>query len=526
MANRLQRLFIKALGLDEALKEMSSNVVAVGSPNQGAASNPQDEGVAGDIGVLTGPAAQKLKFTRKEIPRPDDPDSMVAYIKQWRAQLKVRSVLTELGNALVDGFRLKGSPELEAWASQQRLYAKLQRIAIDLCTIGWCVVYVSEDPKLPPSLTVLHNVALKRDVYGNEIIYLQLSDEARTAVSTNSKFYPSYWTQQLDSSSGINITRIYKNSANNDGMGTTKLTQGGAYFITIEGDGEDLLPLSPIYPFLAMAADAEKISDSVGSFVDAIKYYLLHAKVGDKVGSDARDGRPKPPSKERLTSVLNALSMGFRAGALVTPADVDVSYQVLDKDPLTIPRSAFMHTQADLRKEVGVPDYQDASSEGAAMFMARSFLPSIRFIRHACIVQQFLLPLLADLKAGNRIPGVEKARILWSEDSVHDLGTKLNVAKFKHSTGAYSLQSICEYLDPDYNQEAEFEQKKFEQNNSELIGNIYEISQGQSDKALELAAQQKKQAEQQPKEKPADGKTPAGENTPAPTEDPGGRPPK
>jgi hypothetical protein len=491
MANQFQLMVLRAVGFKDLAREMANNIVAVGAPNQGTPASATDTTVAGDINALVGPTTNRLKLTRKEIPKPEDPDAMVNYIKQWRAQLRIRPILTDLAATIVDNFRLKGSPELEAWTFQQRVYSKLQRVALDLATIGWCVVYVSEDPKAPPTLTILHNVAIKRDVLGNEIVYLQLSDEAKAAVKLNSANYPSYWSTYMDDPAGINITRVYDTGG--------KLTQGGAYFITIEGDSEDTLPLAPVFPFLGSTVDGERISEQLGAFVDMVKHYLIHAKVGDKVGADARDGRPKPPSKERLNAVLNSLSVGFRSGALVTPADVDVEIKTLDKDPFDVVRKNQTATNSDLQRNIGVPPYDEASSEGAAMFMARSFLPATRFLRHGCIMDQLLKPLMADLAAQGRMPGAETARFLWSEDSVHDLGTKLNVVKFKQSTGAYSLQSLCEYMDPDYNLEAELEQKKTEQKSSDVIGNIYEVGQGNSDKTLEAENQAAKDALKQQK---------------------------
>ena len=512
MGNRLQNWIIEKLDLVSFLKDANTareqaDIPAVGIPNQTLPANQGDTTVAGDLTSNVGPAANKLTFARKEIPKPSDTDNLIQYIKQWRAQLRIRPVLTELGEAICDGFRLRGTPEVELWAAKSRLTAKLVRIVLELATVGWCVVYVSEDPKMPPTLTVLNNVGVKRDVYGNEIIYLQLTDDVKTIIKANSTAYPAYWSQQLDMAGGVNITRIYGQPGQAPKPGG-KLVQGGAYFITVEGDAEDTLPVPPCYPFLGEASDAERISDSMGGFVDAVKYYMIHAKVGNKEGADKRDGREKPPSNARLKDVFNSLSVGFRAGALVTPSDVEVEYNVLKDDPFAIAKKNQKETAQNLRKNIGVPDYEGANSDGAVAFMARGFLPSMHFIRHACLVDQFLKQLIADLAAANRIPGIGDARILWSEAAVQDMGTLINLAKQKQSTGAYSLQSLCESLDPDFDLQRELTLKKVELENIDLIGNIYEMAQGVCDKALENAAQN-------PPSAPKGGK-PAGDGTGAP----------
>lgn len=479
-----------------------ASVLAVGSPNQAAPAAEMDQTVAGDINVLAGSASKALTIARKEIPKPDDPDGLVAYIKSWRAQLRPRGIVNDLAYTIVDNFRLKGTPELQQWAYQQRLYTKLQRIALDLTTIGWCVVYVSEDPKAPPALMVLHNVSVKRDVLGNEVIYLQLTDDAKEAIQKNPGSYPSYWSQYLDQESGINITRTYDSSG--------KLTQGGAYFISIGSDSEDVLPVPPVFPYLGMSVDGERVSEQMGAYVDMVKHYLIHAKVGDKVGADLRDGRPKPPTKERLNSILNSLSVGFRSGALVTPSDVDVNITIPEGDPFAVIRNTRTGVMDELRAVLGTPDFSDVQSEGAGALLARGFLPSLHYIRHACIEDQLLRPLLADMASQSRIPGADAPRFLWSDDVSFDLGTRINLVKQKAATGGYSIRTLCESLDPDYNQDAEFEQKQIEQKSIDVIGNIYEPAQGVCDKALQ-------QQEAAPESSdPVDSNTDAPEGKPAP----------
>ncbi len=432
-----------------------------------------------DVPGNYGPSTVKVELSRAKIPKPDATDELIAYIKKFRAQFRVREQINELAYMIVEGFRLKGSPELKDLEMRLQLGTKLQRIVFELLTLGWCVVYVSEPKDGYPTLTILHNVTIKRSVDGSYMVFLKLDDKAKLAIQANSKYYPGYWTKDINNENGINISRLIDPSG--------KWKQGGAYFISLETDAEDILPVPPIYPILGYELDSEMILTGLGTAIDLIKFYLLQARIGNKEGQDIRDGRPKPLSKERLMSMVQNISASWKAGALVGASDIEIVHNI-PKDDIYDQHLRAVSTYLGLSDQaLGKPPLELAKSGDIAIQMLKELLPKIDGMRHHILENMLLKPMLSDMNG--RIKGVqlEGARFVWTNLAIHDVRTQIDRAKLQMATGGCSIQYINEMFDPDYDLDEQVLQKKIEQKNAEFIGLIFEPAQGLADKAIAAA---------------------------------------
>ena len=169
---------------------------------------------------------------------------------------------------------------------------------------------------------------------------------------------------------------------------------------------------------------------------------------------------------------------------------MNIKHVFPDKNPFEGPLKTNDKLESILRNGLGLPDFQNVPSEGAAAFLAMSMFPDIDFLRRGILVQTFLRQLLLDLET--RVPGASKARVLFSYDGTRTQAEKLAEGKFRWTTGGMSLRSIHEFFDPEYDFDAEMAQKTVEQGFEDVIPLIWEPSQGLSDIALRHEAAQPK----------------------------------
>lgn len=417
-------------------------------------------------------AGTKYSGKRNALPTASSIDNLVSIIKQVRNQYQVRQMLEDSASFITQGFRVKSGPgkgaDCKQFVVETEIETKANRIALELVTIGWVVVYVSElDKQGFPGITLLHNVKVTRGVDGKPHIFLMLSDDAKKAVAANSQAYPKYWQQSLESDDGIEITRVYDKSG--------KLKQGGAYFVCLEPEGEDVFPISPLYPVLGDAVDSQRMSSIMGDLMDLVKFYWFQIKLGNEKGQDERDGRIKAISKDRVREVGAAFGLGIKTGALLTPGDVTAEHHMPETSPWALPRSEREILKGVFQDQTGLPKLGEASSDAAAMALARGYLPRVEKLR-AILLNKFILPFLADVS--KRFPQMEGSYPILSEDGIQDLGTTIQKHRQLLSTGAYSLQTLNEILDPDYDFDREIARKTYEEGFKDSVGNLYEPGQG------------------------------------------------
>lgn len=456
-----------------------ATAVAYGNPAETQQTDQADPLSGLNLAANPGPSHQKLTLGKKSVPTPDQHEALIKYIKQIRSQFRIRKFVEEYVDQVTHGLRIKGTPEIERFARNANLYSTINKVLVELRTIGWCVVYVSEVENQPISMTVLHNVVVKKSVAGNPIIYLKLDTDAKDAVSKQSKYYPQYWGKEVETEQGINITRLYSDPE------MTKWTQGGAYFIRVEPDGEDMFPVPPIYPLLLYVLNSEKILEGMTNMVDMVKLYLIHVKLGNELGQDLRDGRIRSVSQDRISKVIQFLSMGYKVGAIVTPGDVSIEQQFLDKSPYAVNNEAVDAFNKLMLGDSGLPAYEHISSEGVAAFIAKRMLPTVDKLRQI-VMNQWLKPMFEDLNSRG-VKGADSARIVWNDMHMFELKTIIDKVKVQLSTGGCSIEYLNEQFDPDYNFEAEMKRKELEQKSAATVGMIWEPSQGQSDKGMEQA---------------------------------------
>jgi hypothetical protein len=462
-----------------AISEQGGMVESVGLPNASQAGSGANGEVL-DLSPNYGSATQTLAFKQSDIPRLNDPDKVIKFIKKLRNQTRLNTKLMELADQVVQGFRIKGSEEVSNWFVRAQVYSAVHRIAYELFTLGWCVVYVNEDKKGLPTLQVLHNVTVKRGVDGTPHVWLQLDDTVKRAIQANSKLFPKYWQQQVTQTTGIDITRVY------DGKGM-KLKQGGAYFITIPTEPEDVYPVPPLYALASHLISSERLLINLDAMSEVMATVLTHITVGNAEGQDLRSGKPKQIEADRTKKLGEAFNQAKVKGTIITPGDVSIKTVAADKNPYTTNLDTAKAQGAIVREGIGISDFQNVHSEGAAAFLARQMFPTIDRVRHGIIQQGFLKVMLLDIS--DRVSGSEKARIIWSLDSIVPLSDKLNIGKFRWITGGMSIQQINEMFDPDYDLAVAMEEKQFERDNyMEVVPLLWEPSQGLSDAAAAVEA--------------------------------------
>ena len=485
-----------------AAKETGGMIEAVGVPNPLKAG----DGFAGEVLDLTpnyGPQVLSLAFKQSDIPTATQTDNVIKFVKKLRNQSRIRQKLNEVADMVVQGFRIKGSDDVNNWFIRAEVYQTVQRIAFELLSLGWCVVYVTEDKKGIPTLKVLHNVAVKRGIDGAPHVWLQLDDFVKQAIMKNPKAYPKYWQQELYADPGIDITRVYDGKAQ-------KVKQGGAYFISISTEPEDVYPTSPLYTLASHIIASERMLLDMDSMVEKLATVLTQITVGNKDGQDMRGGKAKVVEKDRTAALGTAFTSAKKSGTIITPGDVAINTVA----PASNPYQTQMETAASqfsvVTQGLGAPDIHNVRSEGTADLLARSMFPTIDRVRHGIITQGFLKIMLLDI--ADRVSGSDKARILYGLDSIIDQADKLNTAKFRWVTGGLSIRAINEMFDPDYDLDAEMLQKQEESSQyKDIVPLLWEPSQGLSTVALEDA-------------KPT-GPAPADGSTPAPAPAAGGKKP-
>lgn len=472
--NILQRIW----NWDPSSREVGGMVESVGLPNA-AQSGGGANGEVLDLSPNYGSATQALAFKQSDIPRLSDPDNVIKFIKKLRNQTRLNAKFMEIADQIVQGFRIKGSEEVNNWFIRASVYSAVQRIAYELMTLGWCVVYVNEDKKGLPTLQVLHNVTVKRGIDGTPHVWLQLDSNVKTALKANSKLFPKYWMQQVDLNTGIDITRVY------DGKGM-KLKQGGAYYISLPTEPEDVYPVPPLYALASHLISSERLLLNVDGLSEVMATVLTQITVGNDQGQDMRSGKAKIVEADRTKKIGEAFLAAKKSGTIVTPGDIAIKTVTPDTNPYTNNLETAKAQGALVQEGIGLPDFQNVPSEGAAAFLARSMFPTIDRVRNGIIQQTFLKVLLLDI--ADRVSGAEKARILFSLDSIVPLSDKLNIGKFRWTTGGMSIQQINEMFDPDYDREVAMEEKTFERDNyTDVVPLLWEPSQGLSDVALESA---------------------------------------
>lgn len=462
------------------LRERASTTAAgVGTSNTSGSFNEDGSGAI-SVEPQPGPAGDKLKLTKKSIPDASNTDEVTSFIKQLRAQYPIRVALEEVASYLFEGFRIKPAPkqevELKKFLYGTGIYSKVWKIGLELISSGWCVVYVSENDKVLPGITVLHNVSVRRGVDGLAHVYLQLSSSMKDAIKKNSKAYPKYWLQQIDNQNGIDITRVHDNKG--------RLKQGGAYFISVEPDGENIFPISPLYPALSQIIDTARISEAATNIIDFLKLYMLMVTVGNKDGQDLQSGRPKAIPRSRIDEIGRLLSAGYKTGAAVSPADININHVVPEKDPYLIPHQAADHELKAAERIAGTPSFEDAKNEGTARYLGLRLMPKLDVLRNTVILQQFVLPFLADM--ADRYPMLVDAYPIWGPGSLLDVRTAMERMKAQLATGGCSIQYLNEILDADYDFAREMTRKEYESGFEDTVGMIWEPTQGISDKQLNV----------------------------------------
>lgn len=470
MAGLLENLFGK--GSPFHREAASTNIVGTGTPAATANTNSEPDSGAIDMDAQLSKAASKFTAKRTSVPAPGSVDEIVGAIKAIRNQYQVRSILDDSAAYITEGFRVKPAPgkseDTLRFALETEIETRVTRLALELITTGWCVVYASEmDKQGYPGLTVLHNCTVVRGVDGKPRIYLRLSDDAKIAIKANPKAYPKYWQEQIDSSNGIDITRVYDKSG--------KWKQGGAYFVSLEPEGEDVYPISPLYPVLGDAVDAERMGVVLGQLMDLVKFYYWQIKLGNDKGQDERDGRIRKVDMTRIQETGKAFGLGLKSGAIITPGDVKTEHHVPNPNPFLLPREEREALKDVVQDQVGLPEFDRASSDAAARMMAKSFLPKVETLRKI-ILNKFVLPFLLD--CGTRFPQIQGMYPILNMDAIQELGTTIQKHRQLFSTGGYSLQTINEMLDPEYDFDREMTRKEYEIKSKELVGNIYEAGQG------------------------------------------------
>ena len=464
------------------------SLVGVGAPAATTTFTVDDIGKSADLGTLpmdaqTGSSNTSISGAKRAgVPQPGAIDDVISMIKAVRSQYQVRSTFDDAASFVTEGFRVKPAPgkgqDVTQFLVNTDFYNKVWRVALDLLTIGWCVVYVSEmDKQGLPGITVLHNVSVTRGVDGKAHVFLKLTDTTTDAIKANSKFYPKYWAQSLDSKAGIDITRVIDK--------TGKWKQGGAYFISLEPDGEDVFPVSPLFPVLGDALDADRMSVVMGQIVDFAKYYLFHIKVGNDKGQDERTGKIQQIQKDRIQAIGTTFGIGLRTGAVISAGDVNPEHFMPEKSPFSIPAEDRDFLNEIVRNQVGLPDVTEASSDAAARFVMKSFLPKVETLR-SVIVNRFVLPFIGDM--GSRFPQMQGAYPIWGDNAIQELGTIIQKATAQSNTGGCSIQYLCELLDPDYDFDREMTRKVYEAGFADTVGNLYEPAQGLATKAEDLNA--------------------------------------
>jgi hypothetical protein len=470
MASLLERVFGEAPLFQR--EQAGASIIGTGTPAATVNINAAADTGAVNMDAELSKAGSKYTAKRASIPAPGSIDDLIGVIKAVRNQYQVRGMLEDTAAYITEGFRVKPAPgkweDVQRFCVESDIHSKVARLALELITVGWAVVYVSEmDKQGFPGITILHNCTVTRGVDGKHHIFLKLSDNAKDAIRSNPKLYPRYWQGGLDSSDGIDITRVYDKSG--------KWKQGGAYYVSLEPEGEDVYPISPLYPVLGDAVDAERHGKVLGDLMDLVKWYYFQIRIGNDKGQDERDGRIKAISKDRVQQVAQSFGMGIKSGAIVTPGDVNAEHHSPEKSPWEMPRNEREALKDVFKEQIGLPSFENASSDAAARMLAKSFLPKREKLRDI-IVNKFVLPFLLDM--GSRFPQMQGAYYIYGKAALEDLGTLVNLHRELYNTGAYSLQTINEMLDPDYNFEREMAQKKFEAKSKDLVGNLYEVGQG------------------------------------------------
>jgi len=470
MASLLERMFGEAPLFKR--EQAGASIINTGTPSATASTNAAADTGAVNMDAELSRAASKYTAKRSSIPAPGSIDELVGVIKAIRNQYQVRGMLEDTAAYITEGFRVKPAPgkweDVQRFCVESDIHSKVARLALELITIGWAVVYVSEmDNQGFPGITILHNCTVTRGVDGKHRIFLKLSEDAKEAIRANPKLYPRYWQEGLDSPDGIDITRVY----DKDG----KWKQGGAYYVSIEPEGEDVYPISPLYPVLGDAVDAERHGKVMGDLMDLVKWYYFQIRIGNDKGQDERDGRAKPISKERVQQVAQSFGLGIKTGAIVTPGDVSAEHHAPEKSPWELPRNEREALKDVFQEQIGLPSFETASSDAAARMLAKSFLPRREKLRDI-ITNKFVLPFLLDM--ASRFPQMQGSYHIFSKAALEDLGTLVNLHRQLYSTGAYSLQTINEMLDPDYIFEREIARKRYEAESKDIVGNLYEFGQG------------------------------------------------
>lgn len=453
-------------------EEASASIFGTNAPSSVAATTLEADTGAVNMDAELSKAATKYNAKRGNIPGPGAIDDLIGVIKAVRNQHQVRQILEDAAAYIADGFRVKGAggknKEARQFVLDTEVEAKVGRMALELITVGWVVAYVSEmDKQGNPGITLLHNCTVTRGVDGKPHIFLKLTEDAKTAIKNNPKMYPKYWNDMMDDQNGIDITRVYKNG---------QWKQGGAYFVTLEPEGEDVYPISPLYPVLGESVDAERHTKVMGDLMDLVKWYWFQIRLGNADGQDMRDGRIKPIQKDRITQVGNAFQMGIRSGAIITPGDVNAEHHTPERSPWELPGKERAALKEVFQHQVGLPNFEEANNAAAAQLMAKSYLPRVEKLR-SILMTRFVEPFCLDM--GQRFPAVmEDSYGILSEGAIQDLGTMIQKHRQMQSTGGYSIQTLNELLDPNYDFDKEMVRKQYEEGFKETVGNLYEIGQG------------------------------------------------
>ncbi|MCK7507710.1 MAG: hypothetical protein MZV70_29130 [Desulfobacterales bacterium] len=95
------------------VRKDKASLAAVGEPNEYRQTS--DESAQGmNLQPNQGPARKAFTLSRRSIPSPASHGALIQYIKEVRAQLRVRRVLEEIADQMTMGFRIKGDAETKA----------------------------------------------------------------------------------------------------------------------------------------------------------------------------------------------------------------------------------------------------------------------------------------------------------------------------------------------------------------------------------------------------------------------------
>lgn len=430
-------------------------------------------------------------------PKPEQYDIQMHWAKHARDVSIVNGPLARRLDFIISGFRHKHHESkivkfYDRLAKKAKLAKALKAITWEYITVGWVMVMpdtMNLEPYAPNGQTaihLLHDGVKNEPAFGIDNFYIEIDSIMAHNIRLNEKNFPSYIVKAINRP-GFN--------------GRVPLEDN--YFVAGMRGINQPFPRSPMFPLFEPLKTIENLVETQFAISFAIKQLMLHVKVS---GGKDQNGIERSPSLKQLQGAARQVFDGARVSTIITSNTTDLQFVSPEKDIFEATDKPYQRAMERIERGVRIPmllvdGRLDGASYSTASIVIKAFLQSVRADRRT-VLDDFVYPwyerkakeyyesdpkkyaFLMDEDGDAILP-----QLIFDESELRNINELIALARFKHQTGAYSIESIMDMFQDDI--ETEKRKKEAQNKDDNWIYLNWEANQGAAEALLDHQSEEK-----------------------------------